>query len=106
MRCRTCGYEYCGASADCRTRRSAADIADVAAHDVSLELHDDLEALELELARLPVLERDVLTLFYLQELSLTDVAAVLDVPVGTVKSRLFRARHLLRDELRRKGPRS
>ena len=61
----------------------------------------DLLARELErgLARLPAGERDVLSLFYLEELSLADVAQALAVPVGTVKSRLFRARQLLRQQL-------
>ena len=57
-----------------------------------------------ELARLPIVEREVLSLFYLQELSLTEVADVLGVPVGTVKSRLFRARQMLRRELVREEP--
>ena len=61
----------------------------------------ELVARELErgLARLPASERYVLSLFYLEELSLADVAQVLAVPVGTVKSRLFRARQLLRHQL-------
>ena len=52
--------------------------------------------MESALATLPVIERDVLALFYLDELSLAEVAAVSGVPIGTVKSRLFRARQLLR----------
>lgn len=56
-----------------------------------------------EIDRLPLLEREALTLFYLRELSLADVAQVLDVPIGTVKSRLFRARHLLRQQLDLEG---
>jgi RNA polymerase sigma-70 factor (ECF subfamily) len=56
-----------------------------------------------ELARLPVIEREVLVLFYLEELSLADLAGILEVPVGTVKSRLYRARRLLGAELARKG---
>ena len=59
--------------------------------------------MEDELARLPVIEREVLTLFYLREMSLAEVAEVLDVPVGTVKSRLFRARQLLRRGLNPEG---
>ena len=55
--------------------------------------------MHVELARMPVVEREVLTLFYLKELSLTDVAEILGVPVGTVKSRLCRARRMLRHEL-------
>jgi RNA polymerase sigma-70 factor (ECF subfamily) len=64
---------------------------------------DDLETMHEELIRLPVTEREVLTLFYLQELSLEEVSMVMDVPVGTVKSRLFRARRMLRYELTKVG---
>ncbi len=52
-----------------------------------------------ELAQMPVTLRDVLVLFYLKELSLTQLATTLDVPIGTVKSRLFRARRMLREQL-------
>ena len=72
-----------------------------AADDAPDGLEADLATVERELARLPLLEREVLTLFYLRELSLADVAEVLGVPVGTVKSRLFRARKLLRNEIER-----
>jgi DNA-directed RNA polymerase specialized sigma24 family protein len=50
--------------------------------------------------KLPIVEREALTLFYLRELSLEQVAEVLAVPVGTVKSRLFRARRMVRPELK------
>jgi RNA polymerase sigma-70 factor (ECF subfamily) len=61
----------------------------------------DLEVRELErgLGRLPAPEREVLSLFYLEELPLAEVAQVLTIPVGTVKSRLYRARNLLRLEI-------
>jgi RNA polymerase sigma factor (sigma-70 family) len=79
---------------------------DPPADEGSDTLHEDLAAMEEELRRLPVIEREVLTLFYLQELSLGEVADVLRVPVGTVKSRLFRARQLLRREMTLRGARS
>jgi len=41
--------------------------------------------------RLPDADREVVSYRYLLELSEAETAAVLDVPVGTVKSRLFRA---------------
>lgn len=47
-------------------------------------------------ASLPVVERQVVTLVDLDELPYCDVAEVLEIPIGTVMSRLHRARkHLL-----------
>lgn len=74
-----------------------------AVDDASTALEEDLAAMEHGLAQLPVVERDVLTLFYLRELSLADVAQVLEVPIGTAKSRLHRARRMLRQQLESKG---
>lgn len=59
--------------------------------------------LDTQLAELPPIERETLTLFYLEELPLSDIAAIQAVPTGTVKSRLFRARGLLRRALRPEG---
>ena len=73
--------------------------------DASDDPGEEIAAMAHELARLPVTEREVLTLFYLRELSLAEVAEVLSVPIGTVKSRLFRARQLLRRELDPEGTR-
>ncbi|MET8048808.1 MULTISPECIES: RNA polymerase sigma factor [unclassified Streptosporangium] len=55
------------------------------------------------LSELPVREREILVLFYLHDLSLEDCAQICAVPVGTVKSRLSRARRMLRDRLTEKG---
>jgi RNA polymerase sigma-70 factor (ECF subfamily) len=55
------------------------------------------------LSELPVREREILVLFYLEDLSLEDCAEICAVPVGTVKSRLSRARRMLRDHLMEKG---
>jgi RNA polymerase sigma factor (sigma-70 family) len=56
-------------------------------------------ALAAGMASLPMVEREVLTLFYLEELSLAEIAQALGIPTGTVKSRLFRARTLLRKHI-------
>lgn len=82
-----------------------ADLAAVPVDESALQLEVDLAALRDGLARLPALEGEVLTLFYLQQLSLDEVAQVLAVPVGTVKSRLHRARRLLRLQLDIQGER-
>jgi RNA polymerase sigma-70 factor (ECF subfamily) len=47
------------------------------------------------LSRLPDMLRQVITLFYLQDRSVKEVAAMLDLPEGTVKSHLHRARRAL-----------
>ena len=47
------------------------------------------------LARLPELQRQVITLFYFEDRSIRDVALMLDLAEGTVKSLLHRARRAL-----------
>lgn len=48
---------------------------------------------------LPGLYREVLSLHYFARMTLKEVAAVLDVPAGTAKSRVNKALGLLRDQL-------
>lgn len=55
-------------------------------------------AVEDALSRIPQTFREVFLLHH-QGLSYDDVAAILGVPVGTVRSRLFRAREALRAQL-------
>jgi RNA polymerase sigma-70 factor (ECF subfamily) len=75
------------------------DPGDLLAEPEPVDNEADLAALDAALDALPALERDVLTLFYLRDLSLADIAEVSSIPIGTVKSRLFRARTLLRTAL-------
>lgn len=49
--------------------------------------------------RLPEKYRIIVLLFYMQELSQEEIANVLHIPVGTVKSRLHTAKQLLKSEL-------
>ena len=49
------------------------------------------------MAQLPEVERDALLLYVWEELSYEEIATALDVPVGTVRSRLNRARLTLRE---------
>jgi RNA polymerase sigma-70 factor (ECF subfamily) len=48
---------------------------------------------------LPAPYREVLTLFYLDEMHYEEIAVILDVPIGTVKTWIHRARLRLRDAL-------
>jgi RNA polymerase sigma-70 factor (ECF subfamily) len=62
-------------------------------------------AMERAFERLSVDERTLLVLHHLDGRSLTDIAAVLKVPEGTAKSRLFAARKSLEKALEREGAR-
>jgi RNA polymerase sigma factor (sigma-70 family) len=81
-----------------------AAIDDIPAQLADADLESDLAALENGMESLPLREREALALFYLRELTIDEIAALLDVPPGTVKSRLFRARHLLRKQLTGDSP--
>jgi RNA polymerase sigma-70 factor, ECF subfamily len=56
------------------------------------EVHQAIDALSVH-------HRDALTLFFLQDLSIAEMAAVLGVSEGTVKSRLFYGKKALRQSL-------
>ena len=51
------------------------------------------------LERLPVESREIIVLRELEDLSYKEIASILQVPIGTVMSRLARARKLLREQL-------
>lgn len=55
-------------------------------------------------AKLPLGQRQVLTLVDLEELSYIEVASILDIPIGTVMSRLCRARQALKTLLHELAP--
>ena len=49
--------------------------------------------------QLPMQYRTVITLFHLEEMTYPEIAEITDMPVGTVKSYLFRGRKLLKEKL-------
>ena len=59
----------------------------------------DRQQINEALAALPVAYREVLVLRELEDLSYNDIARIADIPVGTVMSRLARARGLMREAL-------
>ncbi len=51
------------------------------------------------IAELPAAHRAVIVLFYLENLSIEEIATIMELPAGTVKSRLHYARERLREML-------
>jgi RNA polymerase sigma-70 factor (ECF subfamily) len=51
------------------------------------------------IASLPLLQRGVVVLYYVNDLSLQEISEILEVPVGTVKSRLHYGRQALKTHL-------
>jgi RNA polymerase sigma-70 factor (ECF subfamily) len=52
-----------------------------------------------EIDRLPVVYGTILSLFHLQEMTYAEIGQILSLPEGTVKSYLFRARKMLKEQL-------
>lgn len=67
---------------------------------------EELESMELqetiqrEITKLPEKYRSVIVLKYMEELSLNEISEILDMPLGTVKTRIHRGREALRQQLR------
>lgn len=67
--------------------------------DTAAEWNDDWREVQRAISSLPLPQRVVITLYYLNDLSLQEIADILEVPVGTVKSRLHYGRLSLRRKL-------
>ena len=57
---------------------------------------ENAELVHFGLGRLRTAEREILALYFLEDLSVAEIGDVLEIPPGTVKSRLWKARHELR----------
>jgi RNA polymerase sigma-70 factor (ECF subfamily) len=64
----------------------------VTATDLCRRLHAAVD-------ELPTMQGLVVTLYHLEDFSYEEIADILSMPIGTVKSHLFRARRLLRENL-------
>lgn len=60
------------------------------------------EAIKLIVDKLPLRYKTLITLRYFEELSYEEIAEQLDLPLGTVKAQLFRARDLMANVLTRR----
>ncbi|WP_078382517.1 RNA polymerase sigma factor SigW [Sutcliffiella halmapala] len=75
----------------------AADIALPEEEVASMELQNEIQR---QILKLPDKYRSVIVLKYIDELSLIEISEILEIPVGTVKTRIHRGREALRQQLR------
>ena len=64
-----------------------------------LEMLDNQKLVHEQLSQLPTKYRIVLVLRHLQDMTYEEMAEVLTMPIGTIKTHLFRARNLLKERL-------
>jgi RNA polymerase sigma-70 factor (ECF subfamily) len=94
-----------------RTQVSLDDLADGAREPLQggpsaldlVEARDLARAVQAAMATLPDEQREVIALKEYQGLTFVEIAEALDVPVSTVKTRLYRGLGLLRQQLERQG---
>jgi len=68
-------------------------VEEVESNDIQAFIHG-------EIAKLPPKYRSIIMLRYLEEFSLKEISEMLDIPIGTVKTRIHRGREALRKRLR------
>jgi RNA polymerase sigma-70 factor (ECF subfamily) len=99
-------YNCCLKQLEQRKRDKALQLAmqteQISAHDQinnELEAHDCQSLVREHLAMLPAKYRIVLVLRHLQDMTYEEMAEILTMPIGTIKTHLFRARNLLKERL-------
>lgn len=60
---------------------------------------DQIELMLVTIKQLPAMQQQMLRLFYLEKYPVKAIAKMVELPEGTVKSRLFHARQLLKNKL-------
>ncbi|MDD3227494.1 MAG: sigma-70 family RNA polymerase sigma factor, partial [Tissierellia bacterium] len=75
-------------------------IDDVESH---VEINIDREQLRKEIFEMNSLYREVLVLFYYEELSIREISNLLNEKEGTIKSKLSRGRNMLKESLLKGG---
>jgi len=97
-----CWRDHCRSSQRQRETTSFDDLQQV--EDVTQDADDSERALVITqvrkaIAKLTLNQREVITLVDLEGMAYSEVAEILEIPIGTVMSRLCRARRQLRDYL-------
>jgi RNA polymerase sigma-70 factor (ECF subfamily) len=101
----TTNLSYTWVKRNQRWTRPLEDLADWLAgssknhpHEV-VEQRDDWNQVQKAVLDLPLQQRVVVVLYYLNDLSLQEISEILDVPVGTIKSRLHYGRKALKKSM-------
>ena len=77
-------------------------IEDFGENSLKTREHEELKTiLKAKIEELPQHYRDVIILHYFEGFDYNEIAEILDINIGTVKSRLFRARQMLSEKMRR-----
>ena len=69
----------------------------------TMEIGDEWQQLQKAVSALPLNQRTVVVLFYVDDLSLQEISEILDLPPGTVKSRLHYGRRAIKKYLEADG---
>jgi RNA polymerase sigma factor (sigma-70 family) len=90
-------------------RRARATLVPLTAEPAAREVppeksNDDAAALREAIGQLAHEQQTILSLFYVDELSIRNIAEALSLPAGTVKSRLYYARNSLKEVVERRNP--
>ncbi|WP_417446101.1 RNA polymerase sigma factor [Kangiella sp.] len=82
--------------------------AEAAEDETGHSQFEDLQKQQLQkqmqtaMRQLPVLQQTIVSLYHLEELTLSEISEITDLPQGTIKSHLFRARKRLKQILHAK----
>jgi RNA polymerase sigma-70 factor (ECF subfamily) len=99
----TTNLSYTWVKQNRRWPRPVEDLADwlmgSSGSESQVEMQDDWQQVQQAVSALPLQQRVVVVLYYLNDLSLNEVADILEVPLGTVKSRLHYGRSAMKKSL-------
>lgn len=87
---------------DVLSYHEADDVTYVGSLDLRQEVYQDMMGDEVTRAlnALPIEFRTVILLCDVEGFTYEEIAKIIDIPIGTVRSRLFRARNMLKEKLR------
>ena len=74
-----------------------------AANNSSEVRFENADQVHYGLSQISLPHREVLTLYFLEDFLVEDIAQILDIPAGTVKSRLHHAKRALKDVIQKES---